>query len=135
MFPGCGCDGNTAAGPTTSNIGADVDYTSSTQPSVAGSLLNSPRICGIDQFYTLGSTPAVTSRTAQECAPVCPLHQDAILTRDHVMRDHSRDIELIGLNDARQAFSIVEKNISGLPDLTALDQLCLNHVRSRLGPS
>lgn len=135
IFAGCGSDGKTAAGPASSSIGLDLDYSSSNQQSVAGSVLNSPRISCIDQLYGFGTATAASNRSAPECAPVCPMHKDALLTRDHVMRDHSRDTELISLYDARQAFSIVEQNISGLPDLTALDQLCLNHVRSRLGPS
>lgn len=135
IFAGCSSDSNTATGPASSSIGLDLDYSSSNQPSVAGSVLNSPRISGVDQLYGFGTGTTTSNRITQECAPVCPMHKDALLTRDHVMRDHSRDTELISLYDARQAFSIVEQNISGLPDLTALDQLCLNHVRSRLGSS
>jgi hypothetical protein len=60
------------------------------------------------------------------------------LSRGHAAVDVSLEespciTDRVCLHEAQRALSALERYLAGLPGPTALDQLCLNHVRGRLG--
>lgn len=86
-------------------------------------------------YNTLGQ-PALHDPGHDYHAIACSQPQKSMACQSQTCTEtHVGTMDAICSQEARRAFNIVESYISNSPKMTALDQLCLNHVKARLDGS
>lgn len=79
-----------------------------------------------------GYHQALDSLTGWGKIPGHQLYEEGLVS-SHSATDRLCDTDRVCLHEARRALSTIEDYLASLREPTALDVLCLNHVRSRLG--